>query len=130
MNNGDYPITRLLDYPILMSFIEVSGISKTFRSTGAPREVLRDVTLSVDRGEFVSIVGMMGCGKSTFLKIVAGLLAPDAGSVTVDGESVRGSNRGTEAYPSRTFGRCCVGPQFQRKLRPSACYILESAKTW
>jgi nitrate/nitrite transport system ATP-binding protein len=73
-----------------MAFIEVSGISKTFQSTGAPREVLRDVTLSVDRGEFVSIVGMMGCGKSTFLKIVAGLLAPDAGSVTVDGEPVRG----------------------------------------
>jgi ABC-type nitrate/sulfonate/bicarbonate transport system ATPase subunit len=50
--------------------------------------VLHDVTLSVERGEFVSIVGMMGCGKSTLLKIVAGLLAPDAGQVIIDGEAV------------------------------------------
>jgi nitrate/nitrite transport system ATP-binding protein len=73
-----------------MPFIEISAISKTFRSTGPAREVLHDVTLSVERGEFVSIVGMMGCGKSTFLKIVSGLLAPDAGTVTIGGELVTG----------------------------------------
>jgi nitrate/nitrite transport system ATP-binding protein len=73
-----------------MPFIEVRGVSKTFRSAGASREVLRDVTLSVDRGEFVSIVGMMGCGKSTFIKIVAGLLTPDTGRVTIEGEAVNG----------------------------------------
>jgi nitrate/nitrite transport system ATP-binding protein len=73
-----------------MSFIDICGISKTFQSPGAVREVLRDVTLSVARGEFVSIVGMMGSGKSTFLKIVSGLLAPDAGTVTIDGDPVTG----------------------------------------
>jgi len=71
-----------------MAFIEARGLSKSFASATAPREVLRDVTLSVERGEFVSIVGMMGCGKSTLLKIVAGLLAPDAGQVVIDGEAV------------------------------------------
>jgi nitrate/nitrite transport system ATP-binding protein len=71
-----------------MAFIEARGLSKSFESAGAPREVLHNVTLSVERGEFVSIVGMMGCGKSTLLKIVAGLLAPDAGQVIVDGDAV------------------------------------------
>ena len=94
-----------------MAFIHVSGISKTFRSTGAPREVLRDVTLSVDRGEFVSIVGMMGCGKSTFLKIVSGLLAPDAGTVTIDGELVE-SARGVRSDVAIVFQNYSLLPWF------------------
>lgn len=73
-----------------MAFIEVRGVSKTFVASGRSRPVLHDVTLSVERGEFVSVVGSMGCGKSTFLNIVAGLLAPDAGEVFVDGRPLRG----------------------------------------
>ena len=52
--------------------------------------MLRDVSLSVERGEFVSIVGSMGSGKSTLLSILAGLTAPDAGTVTIDGAPVDG----------------------------------------
>jgi len=52
--------------------------------------VLDRASLSVEHGEFVSIVGFMGCGKSTFLNIVAGLVTPDAGEVRFGGESVRG----------------------------------------
>ena len=48
--------------------------------------MLESVSLSIHRGEFVSIVGCTGCGKSTLLKIAAGLIAPDAGQVRVDGE--------------------------------------------
>src|SRR5947209_7183899 len=74
-----------------MAYIEMSHVAKTFATSGgASREVLSDVSLSVERGEFVSILGTMGCGKSTLLKIVAGLIAPDAGQVTIDGEVVRG----------------------------------------
>ena len=65
-----------------MAFIEVTGLSKSY---GA-RHVLSDVTLAVERGEFVSIVGSMGCGKSTLLNIVAGLVAADTGLVTIAGE--------------------------------------------
>jgi nitrate/nitrite transport system ATP-binding protein len=71
-------------------FIEVSGIAKSFAAGAGSRAVLRDVSLSVERGEFVSIVGAMGSGKSTLLSILAGLTAADAGSVTVDGERVQG----------------------------------------
>jgi nitrate/nitrite transport system ATP-binding protein len=74
-----------------VAFIEISQVAKTFlTSSGSSREVLADVSLSVERGEFVSILGTMGCGKSTLLKIAAGLVAPDAGRVTIGGEMLRG----------------------------------------
>jgi nitrate/nitrite transport system ATP-binding protein len=73
-----------------MAFIEISGVTKSFPSAAGARPVLRDVSLSVDRGEFVSIVGAMGSGKTTLLSILAGLVAADAGTVQVDGEAVVG----------------------------------------
>src|SRR5688572_24360749 len=76
-----------------MSFIEVSGVGKSFGTGSDIKPVLRDVCLSVERGEFVSIVGSMGSGKSTFLSVLAGLVAPDAGSVTIDGSPVEGIRR-------------------------------------
>jgi nitrate/nitrite transport system ATP-binding protein len=74
-------------------FIEVSGISKSFHTGGGTRHVLRDASLSIRRGEFVSILGAMGSGKSTLLSIVAGLTRPDAGQVRIGGEPVRGVGR-------------------------------------
>ena len=53
---------------------------------------VKDATLTVDRGEFVSVVGPTGCGKSTLLNVAAGLLAPSAGSVTVFGAPLVGRN--------------------------------------
>ena len=73
-----------------MAFIDVSSVSKTFTTGRAARCVLEGVTLSVDQGEFVSIVGFMGCGKSTLLSIIAGLMRPDEGEVRFGGELVRG----------------------------------------
>ncbi|HET7217576.1 MAG TPA: ABC transporter ATP-binding protein [Vicinamibacterales bacterium] len=72
-----------------MSYIDASGVFKSFPSAGSVRPVLRDVSLSVERGGFVSIVGAMGSGKTTLLSILAGLLPADRGSVLVAGEPVR-----------------------------------------
>src|SRR5712691_11127371 len=69
-----------------MAFIEIQGISKSFTVNGKVRRVLHDVNLTVEHGEFVSIVGFMGCGKSTFLNIVAGLITPDAGEIRFGGD--------------------------------------------
>lgn len=69
-------------------FINVVDVSRSFSAGQTTRHVLRDVSLSVARGEFVSIVGAMGSGKSTLLAIIAGLLTPDAGRVTVAGTPV------------------------------------------
>lgn len=69
-----------------MPFIEVSGVSKSFPAKGGSRHVLENVSLTVERGEFVAIVGAMGSGKSTFLSLLAGLTTPDAGSIRIGGE--------------------------------------------
>jgi nitrate/nitrite transport system ATP-binding protein len=79
----------------MSALIEVRGVSKSFASRGGTRCVLRDVSLSVDRGEFVSILGAMGSGKSTLLSIIAGLTPPDQGTVHVGGQPVRGVRRDT-----------------------------------
>jgi nitrate/nitrite transport system ATP-binding protein len=73
-----------------MALIEIEGLSKSFSTGVAVRHVLEDVNLSIEQGTFVSIVGFMGCGKSTFLNLVAGLLRPDGGRVAIAGEGVRG----------------------------------------
>ena len=73
-----------------MAYIEAAGIAKSFPAGAATRPVLRGVSLSVERGEFVSIVGAMGSGKSTLLSVLAGLTPADEGTVIVDGELVRG----------------------------------------
>jgi nitrate/nitrite transport system ATP-binding protein len=74
-------------------FLEATGLSKSFGSAQGRCHVLRDVSLSVDRGEFVSIVGTMGSGKSTLLSMLAGLTLPDTGVVRINGEHVRGIRR-------------------------------------
>jgi ABC-type nitrate/sulfonate/bicarbonate transport system ATPase subunit len=64
--------------------IEVSGVAHAFAGSPAV-EVLRDVSLDVAAGAFVSIVGPSGCGKSTLLRMLAGLVAPDRGTASVAG---------------------------------------------
>lgn len=76
-----------------MPFIQAIGIGKTFHTSSGSRHVLESVSLSVERGEFVSIVGFMGCGKSTLLNILAGVGRADAGEAYLDGLPVRGVSR-------------------------------------
>ena len=71
-------------------FIEVEGISKSFPTATGRRDVLRNISLAVERGEFVSIVGAMGSGKSTLLSLLSGLTQPDTGTVSVGGTLTRG----------------------------------------
>ena len=73
-----------------MAFITARGLAKSFTSGAAVRPVLRDVSLDVEHGAFISIVGAMGSGKTTLLAMLAGLEAPDTGTVTIGGDPVRG----------------------------------------
>jgi NitT/TauT family transport system ATP-binding protein len=68
--------------------IRLDSVSRTFSSRSGTVEALRGIDLQAREGEFVAIVGRSGCGKSTLLRIVAGLLAPSAGQVVVDGVPV------------------------------------------
>jgi ABC-type nitrate/sulfonate/bicarbonate transport system ATPase subunit len=73
--------------------LAIRGLRMTFRSEGGEIRVLEDIDLDVREGELVCILGPSGCGKSTLLNVVAGFLAPTAGSVRIDGEEVRGPDR-------------------------------------
>ena len=73
-----------------MAFVEVRNISKSFTSNGSVRKVLQDVNLFVEEGEFVSIVGFTGSGKTTLMSIATGLLRPDSGTVKIGGQDTHG----------------------------------------
>lgn len=73
------------------------GVEYVMTRSQQPVQALQNVSLSVDAGEFVSIVGPSGCGKSTLLKVVAGLIRPNAGSVYLDRVPV------TEPGPERAM---------------------------
>jgi NitT/TauT family transport system ATP-binding protein len=66
--------------------LNVAQLSKSFGDL----EALRSINLTVERGEFISVVGPSGCGKTTFLRIVAGLERASSGSVLIDGRAVKG----------------------------------------
>jgi NitT/TauT family transport system ATP-binding protein len=68
--------------------IRLDGVGMTYATASGPVEALRDVDLTVGRGELVAIVGPSGCGKSTLLRIIAGLRPPSRGRVEVDGRPV------------------------------------------
>ena len=67
--------------------------SRASTSTSAGRPILRDISFAVGRGEFVCVIGASGCGKTTLLRLLAGLLAPTAGSVRLGGQPVAGPSR-------------------------------------
>lgn len=70
--------------------IRVDGVGMTFLSdAGRSVTALTDVTLDIQKGEFISLLGPSGCGKTTLLRIMADLLEPTKGSITVAGESPR-----------------------------------------
>ena len=76
--------------------LQFEGVGCTFaaRDRDASRyTAVRDVSLTVEAGEFVSVVGPTGCGKSTLLNMAAGLLAPSSGQLRVFGEPLAGLNR-------------------------------------
>lgn len=75
--------------------ILVEGVTHEYRddASGKRLTAVRDINFEVKPGEFLCIVGASGCGKSTLLQLIAGLLTPTHGTVSVDGEVVKGPGR-------------------------------------
>ena len=65
--------------------ISVTRLKRSFKSGSEDIAVLKDISLTVNQGEFVAVMGASGSGKSTLLNVLGGLLPPDSGTVTVDG---------------------------------------------
>ncbi len=73
-----------------MSYLSIEQLDKSFVRGNLASQVLKNINLRIDKGEFISIIGHSGCGKSTVLNIVAGLLDPSLGVVILDGKEVSG----------------------------------------
>ena len=116
--------------------IEISGLTKRFLTPGGEVfTALRDVSFTVEPGQFCAVVGPTGCGKSTTLSMVSGLDTPSEGSVAVGGRPVRGITDGVSfmfqadaLLPWKTvLGNVLLGPAFRRVPRRES---LPLAQDW
>src|SRR6266550_9532372 len=80
-----------------MAYLEISGVSKSFRraaggtsAASGKLAVLRDINLTIDKNEFVCIVGRSGSGKTTLISLIAGLIEPDRGEILLEGKRIDG----------------------------------------
>ena len=69
-------------------FLKVDRVDKTFVRNGVETQVLKDVSLSIERGEYISIIGHSGCGKSTLLNLIAGLTGVSKGAILLEDREV------------------------------------------
>lgn len=73
-----------------MAFLELTGVSKSYQNGAKCVCVLQNVNLRIEKGEFVAIVGYSGAGKTTLISLIAGLLRPDHGSITLNDLEIEG----------------------------------------
>jgi len=71
-------------------FIDIVGVEQTFKTKKGPFCALRDIHLTVAKGEFVALIGHSGCGKSTLLNLIAGLTTPTQGHLLCDNREIAG----------------------------------------
>src|SRR4051812_13058892 len=67
-----------------MPFLELKNVCKGFGPKGNRTEVLSNINLAIEKGEFVTIVGYSGAGKTTLISMIAGLVQPDSGALTLN----------------------------------------------
>ena len=88
-----------------MSLLALEHVEKAYGSGSGRHVVLRDVSLEIEAGEMVAVWGLRRSGRSTLLRVAAGIEAPDAGSVRFEGHDLRGRSRGREALGEQ-IGYC------------------------
>ncbi|MBE2261393.1 MAG: ABC transporter ATP-binding protein, partial [Burkholderiaceae bacterium] len=71
-------------------YIEISGVEQTFKTRKGMFPALRDINLTVAKGEFVTLIGHSGCGKSTLLNLIAGLTTPTEGVLLCANREISG----------------------------------------
>lgn len=73
--------------------LSIAGIGRNFHTKNGVTKAVSDVDLAIPRGEFVALIGRSGCGKTTLLRMIGGLLPPTMGTIEVDGRSLWGEGR-------------------------------------
>ncbi len=126
-----YPLRRNIDHgwvPALMRLVSPAARARHEAEGAKPAQlpVLNGIDLNIDAGEFVSLVGQSGCGKSTVLRLLSGLETPSEGRVIVDGEAVTGpaperalAFQDATLLPWRTVrDNVALGPQARGRVEP------------
>lgn len=70
------------------TILEIKGVNRIYNDKEKKVEALKDIDMSVKKGEFISIIGSSGCGKTTLLRLIAGLDTPQAGKLLLEGEEI------------------------------------------
>jgi NitT/TauT family transport system ATP-binding protein len=104
------------------------GLSKSFQQRETEIRAVADISLNIREGEFVSIVGASGCGKTTLLRMLDGLIKPTSGSILIDGKPVRGPGTSSVGFvfqqdrllPWRDVDRnTLLGPEIGHNASPA-----------
>ena len=89
----------------MKTMIELKGINKIYRTDEIETQALENVNLTVEKGEFLSIMGPSGCGKSTLLNIMGLLDTPTSGTITINGTTTDGmGDKELAAFRNKTLG--------------------------
>ena len=89
--------------------LEIKNITKTFnKGTVNEKKALRGVNLTLNDGDFVTVIGGNGAGKSTLLRHITGIYRPDSGSILIDGEPVLDNSR-AKIHIAERDSRCLAG---------------------
>src|SRR5688572_8457235 len=75
---------------ISMSYLKIENLEISFKTAKGKFIAVQDINLNVGKGEIISIIGHSGCGKSTIVNAIAGMLAPSQGQVILEGKRIMG----------------------------------------
>lgn len=117
-----------------MSKVQLKNVSMNYHTLNGETPALTNINLSVNSGEFISIVGPSGCGKSTLLNIIAGIIKPSEGQVLVDEETISGYSPKLGYMFQRdhlfewlnVWENICLGLKIQKKLNDENKHKIES----
>ncbi len=110
--------------------LNLTKVSKTYTSRGNHLPVIKDISIHVNKGEFVSLLGPSGSGKSTLFRIISGLVKADEGKVFIDGQEVIGNYISTVGYmpqkdlllPWKTLIENATLPLLAQKINQKEAY--------
>ena len=111
-----------------MALLDINHVDIIYQTEKSETEAVRDLTLSIDEGEFIALVGPSGCGKTTLLSMIAGLMPPTDGTITIDGRPVSAKTgcvgymlQRDNLFEWRTIeSNVLLGLSVQKKLTPES----------
>ena len=113
--------------------IVVAGVSKCYGSAALQKDVVRDCSITIERGKLTVMIGPSGCGKSTVIRLLAGFEQPSSGSLKLDGEPIKGPGRDrlvvfqeTALFPwMTTYDNILYGPRARGEVTPQTLEFAE-----